>query len=46
MQEDIYHGIFAPEIGYDDVETFERDGKRCKLYTKGCEAYIARRLGG
>jgi hypothetical protein len=40
-----YHGIWF-SVHDRTGDWFERDGKRCRLYTKGCEAYIARRLGG
>jgi hypothetical protein len=49
-----YHGLSTDqnvrggvsEIGYDGVETFTRDGRRCILYTEGCEEYIKSKLGG
>ena len=38
-----YHGIWFST--HDRTgDWFERDGKRCRLYTKGCEEYISRRL--
>jgi len=38
-----YHGIWFSTYGRVQ-DTFEREGKTCKLYTKGCERYIGRKL--
>jgi hypothetical protein len=38
-----YHGIHFATYG-QATDTFERDGKRCILYTKRCEKYINNKL--
>lgn len=37
-----YHGIRACTID-DTGAWFERDGKRCRLWTDGCRAYVKRK---
>jgi len=40
-----YHGIWF-SVQDSSGEWFERDGRRCILYTEGCEEYIKSKLGG